>query len=436
MSGRQINRANWTAARIQAFKRYLNGDTNAKFRGQKPNGEMYKKELSVRTLVNYYDPMKFSVRKGRLYVTGGDTGTREIITDEQVASKARQLYQHQETGLGKAPSIYNFMKTKYANVGYKKVERAIQSLPAYQKYQARHVRKPKTRKIIVSKAPGYSLDTDVMKFSRQYFKISQNEGYDALAVVVDRFSGYIAVAPLRAAEGGKTADVVSEVTARMIQSDEFPSVAKGGTIFHDNGVEYREIFPEKMRQIGYNNVVISAAAGAPSAHAERAVGIIRGLVNNKLTSAGQRPRKHSQAWWPLAKKLVRGYNNTPLTDARAPYSPNQLKKMTGRKRAEIVRLMIEQGSKKIRKAPGRVDPNTGAKVSKQLKILKVGDTVRYAIENVRKTGADKRPYPKQRWSEDTHTVRRVVKRKLGFASYVLSGLPKRRFEREDLQGPL
>ena len=125
-----------------------------------------------------------------------------------------------------------------------------------------------------------------------------------------------------------------------------------------------------------------------------------------------------------------------MTDARAPYSPNQLRKMTGRKRSEIVRLMMEQGAKKVRKAPGRRDPNTGAKVSKQLKILKVGDTVRYAIENVRKTGADKRPYPKQRWSEETRTVQRVVKRKLGFASYVLSGLPRRRFEREDLQGPL
>ena len=435
MSGRQINRANWTAARIQAFKRFLNGDTNAKFRGAKPNGEMYKKELSVRTLVAYYEPMKFSTRKGKLFVTSGDTGTREIITDDQVASKARQLYQHKETGLGKAPSIYNFMKTKYANVGYKKVERAIQSLPAYQKYQARHVRKPKTRKVIISKGPGENIDTDVMKFSSQYFRPSHNEGFDALAIVVDRFSGYIAVAPLKATQGGKTADVVSDVTARMIQSSEFPS-KRGGTIFHDNGVEYREIFPEKMRQIGYNDVVISAAAGAPSAHAERAVGIIRGLVNNKLTSGGQRPRKYTQRWWPLAKTLVRGYNATPMTDARAPYSPNQLKKMTGRKRAEIVRLMMEQGAKKVRKAPGRTDPNTGAKVSKQLKILKVGDTVRYAIENVRKTGADKRPYPKQRWSEDTHTVQRVVKRKLGFASYVLSGLPRRRFEREDLQGPL
>ena len=163
------DRANWTAARIQAFKRYLNGDTNAKFRGQKPNGDMYKKELSVRTLVAYYEPMKFSVRKGKLFVTGGDTGTREVITDEQVASKAKKLYQHKETGLGKAPSIYNFMKTKYANVGYKKVERAIQSLASYQKYQARHVRKPKVRKVIVSGSPGESIDADVMFWRQTLF---------------------------------------------------------------------------------------------------------------------------------------------------------------------------------------------------------------------------------------------------------------------------
>ena len=37
MSGRQINRANWTKERITAFKRFLNGDTDASFRGKKPN---------------------------------------------------------------------------------------------------------------------------------------------------------------------------------------------------------------------------------------------------------------------------------------------------------------------------------------------------------------------------------------------------------------
>ena len=118
-------------------------------------------------------------------------------------------------------------------------------------------------------------------------------------------------------------------------------------------------------------------------------------------------------------------------------SPNELKKMTGGKRAGVMRAMMAAGSKRVRKAPGRTDPNTGAKVSKQLKILKVGDRVRYAVENVRKTGGlDGRKFPKQRWSDSVHTVTRVVARKLGFASYVLSGLARRRFEREDLQGPL
>ena len=117
MSGSQINRANWTKARITAFKRYLQGDTGAKFRGQKLNGDMYKKELSVKTLIDYYDPLKFSVRKGKLFVTGGAHGPREVLTDDQVANKAKELYRHKENGLGKAPSIYNFMKTKFANIG-------------------------------------------------------------------------------------------------------------------------------------------------------------------------------------------------------------------------------------------------------------------------------------------------------------------------------
>ena len=139
MSGQQINRANWTKERIAAFKRFLNGDSDARFRGKKPNGDYYKKELSVSKLIDYYKPSTFSVSKGKLMVTNG--GSREILTDDQVRTKAIGYYRHKENGLGKAPSIYNYMKIKYANVSYKKVEKAVQSLPAYQKYQARHVKK-------------------------------------------------------------------------------------------------------------------------------------------------------------------------------------------------------------------------------------------------------------------------------------------------------
>ena len=430
----RINRADWTKERIVAFRRYLAGDENVSYHGRKKNGEPYKKALSVKKLVEYYKPLQFSVKKGDLYVSGGEYGPRKVLTDDQVKAKAISLYKHKETGLGKAPSIYNYMKTKYVNVSYKKIEAAIQSLPQYQKYQARHVKKPKARKVITSGAPGETIDTDLMFFSSKYYRQSMNEGFNALVVVVDRFSGYIAVAPLRHEKGGKTADVVAHKTANIITNGKFPR-KKNGTIFHDNGVEYREIFPEKMRQIGYNDVVISAAAGAPSAHAERAVGIIRSLINNKLTSGGQKPAKYTQRWWPLARKLVSGYNKTPMTDVRAPYSPNQLKLMTGARRQKIHKLMNEQGFKRVLKQPSRTD-SAGNRVSKTLKVLEVGDKVRYAVENVRKTGGNRRKYPEQRWSDNVHTIQKIISRKLGFASYVLSELPKRRFEREDLQGPL
>ena len=158
-------------------------------------------------------------------------------------------------------------------------------------------------------------------------------------------------------------------------------------------------------------------------------------MNIKLTSGGQKPRKEKERWWPLVRTLVAGYNKTPLTDARAPYSPNQLKKMTGRQRAKIHKLMNEQGFKRVQKTPSRTD-SAGNRVTKTLKILEVGDRVRIQKKHKRKTGGIKEKIPKLRWSEAVHTVERVIRRKLGFAVYVLSGLPNRRFEREDLQGPL
>ena len=432
----RINRADWTKERIAAFRRYLAGETAAQYHGRKRNGEMYKKALKVKTLIDYYNGYTFSIGKGgKLMVTGEGHGPREVLTDAQVMQKAVGYYKHKETGLGKAPSIYAYMNKYYVNVSYKKVERAIKGDTSYQKYEARHVKKPTARKVIVSKNPGEAIDTDVMYFSKQFFSPSQNEGFDALAIVVDRFSGYIAISPLRKVPGGKTADVVAGKTAAMINSSGFPS-KQGGTIFHDNGVEYREIFPEKMRQIGYNDVVISAAAGAPSSHAERAVGIIRKLVNQKL-SAGPTPvRKNTMSWWPMVRNIVHHYNRTPMTDARTPYSPVEIINLRGAEKKKLITAMMRAGAKRVEKQPGREDPNTGAKVSKQLEILKVGDRVRFAIRMRRKTGSDKRPYPRQEWSDSVHTVTRVVTRKLGFASYVLSGLPRRRFEREDIQGPL
>ena len=434
----RINRADWTKERIAAFKRFLAGDKEVAYRGKKKNGEPYKKALKVAKLIEYYQGYDFSIGKGnKLMVSGEGHGPREILTDDQVVARVQALYKHKETGLGKAPSIYQFMTKKYVNVSYRKVERAVQALPGYQKYQARHVQKPKVRKVIVSEAPGAQLDVDLMFMAEKYYDAGENEGYTGLAILVDRFSGYIAISPVRKGGGNKTADKISAKVVSMMRSPAFPT-KQNGKIFHDNGSEFQGIFPERMRQQGYESIVISASAGAPSAHVERAVGIVKKLVNQKLTANDTIPRPKSRRakWWPMVRSIVNSYNDTPLTDARAPHSPNELKRMNGAARNRIMRAMIAAGSKRVRKAPGRTDPNTGAKVSKSLKILKVGDRVRYAVENIRKTGANQRKYPKQRWSDSVHTVTRVVVRKLGFASYVLSGLARRRFEREDLQGPL
>ena len=434
----RINRADWTKERIAAFRRYLAGDKDASYRGRKKNGEMYKNALKVKKLMDHYEGYNFSIGKqGKLMIEGENFAPREVLTDDQVAKKAVGYYKAEHLGLGKAPSIYHYMNRKYINVSYKKVEKAIQSLPSYQKYQARHIKKPKARKVIVSKIPGEAIDTDVMYFSKEFYRPIDNEGFNALCIVVDRFSGYIGVAPLKAGLKQKTADVVAYKTAQIINAQGFPK--RKGTIFHDNGVEYMGVFSNKMRQIGYDNVVISAAAGAPSSHAERAVGILRKLLNQKL-SADAPPRKQKESWWPLIRNIAKSYNDTPMTDARAPHTPNELIRMKPSDRKKIATLMMKAGANRVRKQPGRIDPNTGAKVSKQLKILKRGNRVRYAIENLRKDrglgNAGKRSYPKQRWSDTVHTITKVIVRKLGFASYVLSGLPRRRFEREDLSGPL
>ena len=479
-----INRADWSKDRIRAFISYLKGDKDAKFTG-KLRGGGKGKPTSVEKLISFYEPkFKFSTNKNALWVQDETFGKRRVLNDDQVSNFAERLFNNKyvfknkkddwtdnefKVGLGRAPSIYNYMKTKYVNVSYKKVETAIKKQPMYQKYQARHLAKPKTRNIIITKAVGDALDTDLMTMWKTWFRAKDNEGFSGLVVVVDRLSGHISIDPLLKPRGNQKnwgADVVARKVVNIINAlkRKVPGRFKNGTIFHDNGVEFRGEFADKMKTVGYGDVVVSLTAGAPSAHAERAIGILRGLINTKLSVKGKTPRKvpmtatkrrpwglkGAQSWWPLVRALVKSYNETPMTDARAPYSPNQIMVMRGKDLKSIINRMESAGSKRVSKVgkvieqmatvstykDGKKTDTTRkmkVRVSKRLKVLKVGDWVRFAIEHVRKTGADKRPYPKQRWSSKTYRVKTVKPTPLGFGKYILERLPRRRFEREDLQ---
>ena len=429
-----VNKTIWSRDRIIAYKKYVNGNKDAEFIGTKKSGEKYKKAMRVESMMQRHKGWIFSVKGSKLLVDdkGKDQfGPREILSPEAVDRLTKSLYKNKAIAVGKAPSIYNYMKTKYVGFGYSRVEKAMKSLPEYQKYQARHLKKKKSRTVIISRAPGTEIDTDLMFFSKKYYRPSMNDNMQGLIVIVDRFSGYIAVKPISFGEKQKSAEVVTRKSEQMLRNDAFPK-ARGRTIFHDNGVEYRSVWPTRMAQLGYNDVVISQAAGAPSPHAERAVGIIRKLINQKL-SANAAPKAESQRWWPLARQLVTSYNNTPMTDARAPHTPNQLKKFRGQRAAAIVRAMQGQGVKRLKLAGRTRKDKGGALVPKNLKILEVGDRVRVALEHLKKDGAQHRPFPKQRWSSNIYVVAKVKVRKLGLARYQLSKLPRQRFEREDLQ---
>ena len=123
-----------------------------------------------------------------------------------------------------------------------------------------------------------------------------------------------------------------------------------------------------------------------------------------------------------------------MTDARAPNTPNQLKRLRGAKALAVVRAMQRKGAKRLGTEKGSRQGPGGAKVQKTLKILQVGDYVRVALEKLSKdTGmTGKRPYPSQRFSTRIYRVAEVMIRKIGFARYRLSRLAHQRFEREDL----
>jgi len=381
-------------------------------------------------LINRQPSITYSVQNGKLFARDADT-KREVLSPEAVEKLVKRLYKNKAIALGKAPSIYNWMKIRYIGFGYKRIESIIKSIPEYQKYQSRHLQKKKSRTVQISHAPGLEIEADLMFFSKKYYSAAQNDNNQGLLVVVDRFSGYMAVRPIQFGENGKSSEVVTRKMESILREPGFPR-SRNATVFTDNGSEFQSVFSERMTQLNYTHVIVSLSAGAPSVGVERAVGIIRKLINQKL-SANAPPKKKTQRWWPMARTLVSSYNDTPMTDARAPLTPNQLKTKRGRGASDIVKRMQAAGAKRLNmKGNSRTTPS-GAKVQKQLKILEVGDQVRVALENLRKTGSLKRPWPKQRWSSKVYTVAKVLQRALGFARYQLRGLARKRFEREDLQ---
>ena len=426
---RSVNAAVWSRERIIAYKKYLEGNTQVTFRGKKRDGTPYRKALPVETLIKRTPSVIYSTKGGKLFARVNDA-KREILSGKALVSMVHRAYENKALGVGKAPSIYQWLKTKYAGFGYSAVATALKSNEKYQKYEARHLQKKESRTVIISRAPGAEIDCDLMFFSRKYFNPAQNDNMQGLVVVVDRFSGMIAVRPISFGEKNKSAEVVARKVEEMLRSSSFPKV-RGRTIFTDNGSEMQSGFSNRMRQLGYTHVIVSRAAGAPSPHAENAVRRVRALVNQKL-SAMAAPKKNTQSWWPLARALVRSYNETPMTDSRAPHTPNQLAKFTGRRRSAVVAGMTKAGATRLSRNATRKG-QSGEVVPRNQPILTVGSRVRAAIEHLKKTGANKRPYPKQRWSSKVYVVARIHKRKLGLARYSLKGIPSQRFERADLQ---
>ena len=140
MGGRGVNNIPWSRERIMAYKKYLQGNKSIEFRGRKKDGEYYKKGQLVSKLIARNPSYTYSVRQGKLIVDDGDR-KREVLSEEAVEKLVRRLYKNKAIALGKAPSIYNWMKLRYVGFGYKRVEAILKSIPEYQMYQARHLQK-------------------------------------------------------------------------------------------------------------------------------------------------------------------------------------------------------------------------------------------------------------------------------------------------------
>jgi len=211
--------------------------------------------------------------------------------EESELEKARKLYLDPTEGFLGPDKFFNKIQRLGINLTRKQVRDMIYSLPTYQINEP-VVRKKKHMKQILARAPKWEFQSDLIDLSK--YK-NYNRGYKYILTVIDIYSRYGWIIPLKS----KSGSAVKEALEKVFQE------ARPLIFTSDNGREFLNQYVKGLLE----NYRIEQRTNFPNDHYH--VGIIESF-NRMVKKYLERytSQKDTFTWFDVVDAISQNYNNT------------------------------------------------------------------------------------------------------------------------------
>ena len=304
-----------------------------------------------------------------------------VIPYEQVDLMLKKLYDDPTTGLKSVDKMYQFVKNYFIGISKVDIDRYIKNTETNQlhtKQIKQNVRKP-----IVPKGINTIIHADLIDMIK-YAEL--NNGINFLLTVIDSFSKYAWIEPLKNKEGKTVADAMNKIIQSMSKAPK--------SLITDNGSEF--ISDEFQKVITDNNMThIKTKPYNPRANGaiERFNQTIKKLISRYMTHF---KTKH---YIGALDKLVENYNQTPHSVIVIEPSQAQELKTADSETIDLIYGRIQS------QAESWLDKNEELPFTE----INVGDYVRLSADankTIRKNKIFFKGYEKQ-WSVEIYKVAEI-----------------------------
>mgnify|MGYP001595898211 CR=1 FL=1 len=333
-----------------------------------------------------------------------------IVPYEYIVNFLEKLYNDPKTGLRGIDKLFKYIQERYVGISRADVEKFVKNNETNQLHLPRV--KAVVNKPIISRSIGNRIHCDLIDMSKY---AGLNNGVNWLLTVIDAFSKFVWVVPLKNKEAITVADAMSDIIATM---DKVPNVCQT-----DNGSEF--VSAEWKYLMGRYEII---HVRAKPYHARANGAIERFNRTIKTLIARYMTHYNTQHYIGVLADLVLNYNNSShsTTNHTPDYAYYRSSKQ---EQKQILEKQINRATKWVSEA-------------NQLKLPTIhkGDVVRLSAEvnkEVRKNTLNRKGYDRH-WSDELYRISRISQSKSSAYPDIyhiedISGLPIRgEFYRDQL----
>lgn len=348
----------------------------------------------------HFDNENWTVKNNKLYFKNSQNNILTVVKNSEVDSILEKLYNDPRTMLNGRDRFYARVSQDYAGITKVQVMNFLKRHETYQLH--RPVYKQKVVRPIITTRPKQLFEIDLIDMSNEEY---WNNGVHWLLTIIDVFSKFAYVIPLKNKEAETVADAIYPLLAK-----EHPTVIQS-----DRGSEFiSDRFKEMMKELGITHRLSRSHTPESNGAIERFNGILKRSIYSYMTNYG------TKQYTDVLDQLVLNYNTTKHGTTK--FIPSEIKN------ASFHNKRI--ASNNIKKAAAKSITTDRRLFSSQSELIKVGDHVRIAkvfldskVRAAQRTGIgiQAKKYRVQ-WTRDLYKVLKVNRRSQGINTYQLEGI--------------